>query len=178
MALMRCLIGLLALLTAVSATAADAQVYRYVAPDGTIHYTDKPRDKTSKPVQLPPLQTYKSTGRGNFDIDDIASTPKPQGTAQFALSIESPTPEETYREANPQITLAVSVLPGLISGYGFIYAVNGQAQNEEPIDQTSYAITGLERGSHTLSATLVNPKGDSIATSSVTVHIKPPIVRP
>ena len=166
----------LLLLTTLSASAED-KVYRYVAPNGAIHYTDKPPDKNAKPVELPPLQTFKST-RGTSSAPTSSSTDTPLPPPQFSLAIDSPTPEQTYREVAPQITLSVSILPGLISGYGLVYAVDGVVQNEEPIGQTSYIVTGLDRGSHTLSATLVNSRGIEVASSSVTVHLKPPVVKP
>ena len=167
----------LLLLVATSAFAED-QVYRYVGPDGAIHYTDKPPDKQAKPVQLPPLQTFKSTGTPTSGSAPASEPAKPAGTPSFSLSIDSPAAEETFREVNPDINISVSVLPGLVNGYGLIYAVDGQPQNEEPVSQTSYVVSGLERGSHTLSVSLVNARGETLDTQSVTVHMKPPVVKP
>ena len=58
-----------------------------------------------------------------------------------------------------------------------MYSVDGQAQNSDPVSQTSYTIGGLERGSHTITVALIGPKGEQAAAGSVTVHMKPPIAQ-
>lgn len=173
---MRRLACLLLITTALAAGAED-KVYRYVGPDGAIHYTDKPPTKDAKPVQLPQLQTFQSS-RGTSSAPAVTTTPQRPAAPQFSLSIDSPTPEQTFRDVGAQITVTVSILPGLVTGYGLIYSVDGQPQHEGALGQTSFNVGSLERGSHTLSVSLVNDKGSEVASNSITVHMKPPVVRP
>lgn len=172
---MRSLIYLLLLGLSSVALAAeeDDDVYRYVDEKGVIHFTDKPPTKGAKPLNLPKVQTFKANS-GN----STASTPTPPpAIPQFSLAITSPTPDQTIRDTSTDLNVSVSVLPGLVGGYGLIYSLNGQAQNDTPIDQTSFTLSGVERGSHSVTVALVNDKGDEVASSAVTIHRHPPIVK-
>lgn len=172
---MRSLATLLLVLIAANSFAAESdQVYRYTDAKGVVHYTDKPTTKDAKPVNLPKIQTF----RAGKPPKEISFSDKPGGGATaFSIAFDSPSPEQTYRDAGGSIGVSVSVMPGLIGGYGLLYAVDGTPFNEAPSFSTSVSIPGLERGSHTITATLVDAKRQQQAQASVTVHIKPPTVK-
>lgn len=157
-----------------------AQVYRYTDDKGVVHYTDKPPVEGAKPVQLPPVQTYGAAQPPPGFFGDAPAAAKPAMPAsRFGVSITSPTPEETYRDGSVPIEVAVSVMPGLVAGFGLVYYVDGAAQNPEPLMQTTFALPGLERGSHLLEVALVDADGREAARSApITVHMKPPVVVP
>lgn len=151
----------------------DDKVYRYTDSKGVTHYTDKPPAKNAKPIDLPKLQTYSNTLSGSS-----APAPPPVPLApRFSLAINSPTPEQTFRDNDTQVSVSVTVLPALVSGYGLIYALNGQPQNTEPLNQTSFTLSGVERGTHAVSATLIGLKGEVLASNSVTIHVRQPVAK-
>lgn len=172
---MRTTVFLLLSLLAVNLPAAESEeVYRYTDANGVVHYTDKPPAKDAKPVNLPKIQTYRSgQPPKTFDFSD---TPK-AGAPQFSVAFDSPSPEQTYREAGASVAIAVSVMPGLVGGYGLLYTVDGEPLNEAPSFSTSLSIPGLARGSHVLGVALVDAKRQTQAQASVTVHMKPPTVK-
>jgi hypothetical protein len=149
------------------------KVYRYTDSKGIIHYTDKPPAKDAKPVELPPLQTFPSTGTVNLS----APTAPVKVAQQFTLAITSPTADNTFRDADEAIAIVVSVTPSMPLGYGMTFTSDGAPLHEGVLQQTSFSVAGLERGSHTITATLSDPQGQAVASSSVTVHIKQPQAR-
>lgn len=151
---------------------ADDKVYRYTDPSGVIHYTDKPPAKDSKPVELPRLQTY----RFKKGAPRVTAPPSPPPAPKFELAINSPTPDQTVRSGT-DITVSVSVLPGLVEGYGLVYALDGAAQGEGPVQETTFTLKGAERGEHSITVALVGPNKEELASSSVTVHMLPPTVK-
>lgn len=178
---------LLAVLALASAHPAGAQVYRYVDANGVIHYTDKPPEGTgAKPVPLPPLQTYKAgaapppSAFGSAPAKPAQSeSAQAMPSSRFGVTITSPTPEETFRDGSSDLSVAVSVMPGLVDGFGLIYYIDGAAFNREPLMQTSVSVGAMERGVHVFEVALVDRGGKEVARSApVTVHMKQAVVRP
>lgn len=165
---------LLGLSVATAATAAD--VYRYVDPDGVVHYTDKPPSKDAKPANLPPLQVVAPAVR-----------PTPSGAVNalpeldpplVELSIASPAPEQTFRGDDRRLLVNVQTNRPLPDGYGLLYMLDGSPQNRTATRALSYTLEGVERGEHLISVAAVDNRGREVArTAPVIVHMKPPTVQ-
>ncbi len=168
---MRILLVLLLLLPSL-AVAKDA-VYKWVDENGVVHYTDKPPTENAKPAKLPPLQTYKGGTNPNltkFQKQEV------KGTAGYAqIQIVTPSRDETFRGGERVVPVAVMVTPQLTEGQRLVYLLDGTPQST-PTTDTSFALTGVDRGSHTVTVSLVDANGTELASSSgVTFHMKPPI---
>jgi len=170
---MRILLASLVMLLAGAAAAADP-VYKWVDENGVVHYTDKPPSENAKPVKLPPLQTYKGGTNPNLSkFDKGPQGGKAAGAAQ--IDLVTPAPDETFRGGERTVPVAVVVTPQLKEGQRLIYLLDGTPQ-ATPTTDTSFAFTGVDRGTHTASVTLVDEAGNPLATSkTVTFHMKPPI---
>ena len=93
-------------------------------------------------------------------------TPKP--IPQYTIKIISPKPDETFQNSAQSITITVTVTPELEPEDKIIAFVDGNAVGE-PIHSTSIALPWLERGSHTLQAKIIQPKGRGAATDVITI---------
>lgn len=172
---MRTLIAVLVLILATPALADE--VYKWVDENGVVHYTDKPPSRDAEPAKLPPLQTYKGgTAPDLRKFDKGPQGGKPAaGAAQ--LQIVTPSRDETFRSAERTVPIAVMVTPSLTEGQRLIYIVDGKPVSM-PTADTSLALTGVDRGSHSVVVTLVSEAGEEIARSQpVTFHMKPPTAR-
>lgn len=173
---MRTLLLAFLFLTTISASAA---IYKWVDEKGVVHYTDQPPTQNARPANLPPLQTYKEGTKPKLE-----SLAKPGGNAGQpaaavpALKITSPAPEETFRgDAERQVPVSVQLSQVLGDGQFLMYHLDG-ADQSGPTPNTTFTLTSVERGAHTVSVSLVNAAGRELARSeSVTVHMKPPIVK-
>ncbi len=176
---MRIVMLLLCLFATALPAQAEDPVYRYKDANGVIHYTDKPPSKEAKPVTLPHLQTYKSQPPPKAKPATAAKSgpaPTPPAPVGFSVSIESPTPDQTLRDNSGEIGVSVSVMPGLVGGYGLVYALDGKAQGGA-VQETTYSIKGVTRGTHSVSVSLVGPDNKPVASNSVDVHVMPPMVK-
>ncbi|MDB5987544.1 MAG: hypothetical protein JWR16_2597 [Nevskia sp.] len=153
----------LALLSLLLTTVAQAEVFRWTDKDGVVHYADKPLVPEARPAALPTLQTYQ------------AGSPPPLIGAQPAaagISISAPAAETTIRDADGKLTIEVAATPA--AGQGVIYYLDGAAQNSTPTPSTALLLSRLQRGTHTLSAALVDAGGRELARAApVTIYVKP-----
>ncbi|MCK9194239.1 MAG: DUF4124 domain-containing protein [Nevskia sp.] len=164
-------IATLIILAAV-ALPASAEVYRWTDAKGVVHYTDKPPAADAKPVELPPLQTFSAGPAAAPSAPDTAAAPVPTH-----IAITEPTPAATIRD--PEGNVSVVVDGAVDSGQGLIYLLDGKPQNAPPTPSSAYLITGVERGEHQISASLVDANGHELArAAAVTIFMMPsPVIR-
>ncbi len=157
---------------------AKDRVYKWVDKDGVIHYGSQPPTKDATPVKLPPIQTFKG-GTAPPNLNKFAK-PGAAGAAApgGAINVEVVTPsrEETFRGGERVVPVAVMVTPQMGEGHKLIYLLDGTPASP-PTPDTSWALTNVERGSHTVSVTLLGAAGEELATSNpVTFYMHPPTV--
>lgn len=169
---MRALVLMLVLGLSTASFAKD-EVYKWVDDKGVIHYTDKPPTEDAKPAKLPPLQTYK--GGTVPPINKFEkSTIKGAGNAA-QIQVVTPSRDETFRGGERVVPVAVQVTPQLAEGQKLVYLLDGTPASP-PTTDTAFALTGVDRGSHVVSVSLVDASGEVIASSpGVQFHMKPPI---
>ena len=156
---------------------AKDQVYKWVDKDGVIHYGNQPPTRDATPAKLPPIQTFKG-GTAPPNLNKFAK-PGAAGAAPgvaFSVDIVTPSREETFRGAERVVPVAVLVTPQLGDEYKLIYLLDGTPASP-PTSDTSFALTNVERGAHTVSVTVVGIAGEEFANSnSVTFYMHPPTV--
>ncbi len=157
---------------------AKDRVYKWVDKDGVIHYGSQPPTQGATPAKLPPIQTFKG-GTAPPNLNKFAK-PGAAGAAApgGAINVEVVTPsrEETFRGGERVVPVAVMVTPQMGEGHKLIYLLDGTPASP-PTTDTSFALTNVERGSHTVSVTLVGAAGEELANSnSVTFYMHPPTV--
>lgn len=165
---MKAVSAVLALLLALPA---QAQVYRIVNPDGSVTFTDQPQ-QGAEPVKLPPVSTYPAPRAAA-----PAGAP-PQGgqdadTGYNRFEVISPEPEATIRDNEGNVSLQLRVDPPLrvADGHRIQYMVNGVDQGE-PSSHPGVTIHNVDRGSHSLSARLLDADGNTLMTTpAVTVFV-------
>jgi len=154
------------------------QVYKWVDKDGVIHYGNQPPTRDATPAKLPPLQTFKGgtapPNLNKFAKPGAAGTAAPGGAIN--VDIVTPSKEETFRGGERVVPVAVMVTPQMGQGLKLIYVLDGTPASP-PTSDTSFALTNVERGAHTVSVTLVGAAGEELANSNtVTFYMHPPTV--
>lgn len=167
---MRLRMALIFLATATAAPAGD--VYRFVDQDGVVHYTDRAPTPDSEPIKLRPVQTVGAPA-------PAVSSPDPTQAAspKIGVSIVSPAADETLRGDDHVLAVGVRLDMPLPQGYGLMFLLDGSAWNPEPSRSLTYTFDNVERGSHLVSATVVDAEGHEVGRAApVIVHLKPPTV--
>lgn len=172
---MRVLPTLMVLLPLLGLLPASAEVYRWTDSRGVTQYSDKPPSDSVKPAQLPPLQTYTPAAPPTTSAT-AASSDKPIADGKPPpIRITSPTPDETIRDTGGRLGVTVDVT--LKSNQGVLYFLDGAQQNPVATPSTAYLFEAVERGEHTITATVVSADGKELSRAApVTVHVKPPMV--
>ena len=161
--------GYLLILLAVTAR---AEVYKSVDANGEVIYSDVP-SVGAKRVQMPELPTYTPAPL------PVVASPAPDATTQAvadtysAFSLTSPGNEETIRGTAGMVKVSVALDPALRAEKGdrIQYLLDNRPHGE-PVDRLSTSFDNVDRGTHTVSAAVVDDSGKPIIkTSPVTIYI-------
>ena len=164
---------LTAIILGLAMSTAQAKIYKWVLSDGTVIYSDKPQDgEGGEEVELSPLQTYSApptqtggAGGQGEEADDAAD----EGYKEFLVS--NPANDTVVRDNGGNVSISLSILPGLKDGHTVDIIVNGQVLGSGR--SGSLTLTNLDRGSHTVAAAIRDAAGQEVArASSITFHLK------
>lgn len=158
------IIGLLCL-----ATAAQGAVYRWVDKEGNVVFSDRPQPGAEE-VRVPTPSLYEAP-----------RLPAPAGGAPSAASgprysqvaVILPENDATIRDNTGQVRVEVRVVPALDSRAGdrVLILLDDQIQGG-PLATTRVTLAGVDRGTHTLQARVVDADGaELLASGSVTFHM-------
>lgn len=147
---------------------ATSGVYKWIDPDGTVHYSDTPKPGAEE-VYVPPPQTY--TPAPLPPGTPLQETPEPAAEyTQFAIA--TPEPDESIWDNTGAIPVSFSLTPDLKTeqGHKLVVMIDGKAQ--EPVQSTSTTLENVERGSHSLQGQIINAAGKVLISSpTITVHL-------
>jgi hypothetical protein len=152
----------------------QADVYKTINADGEVVFTDVPT-AGAEPVKLPGLSTYKPApavvqhGRalvaGDAEDDD-------EGPYE-SLKVTAPEDDATIWDNQGIATLSLALEPALLtkSGHQVQYFLDGKAYGK-PLPRLSRTYRDIDRGTHTLSAAVVDVEGNAVISADpVTVHL-------
>ena len=146
-----------------------AEIYVWTDENGNKVYGDEPqKSDQAKPVKVEPL-TILSFPK----IADKEAVDAPQNTinSYTAFSIISPVNDETIRDNTGSVSINLSSEPTLAEGHKIQIFLNG-APYQSPQSSTSFTINNVDRGTHTVSAQLIDPSGKGVMqTQGITFHL-------
>ncbi|MCW9058762.1 MAG: DUF4124 domain-containing protein [Gammaproteobacteria bacterium] len=152
---------------------AQAEVYRIVNPDGSVTFTDQPQQGAEK-VKLPPVSTYPAP-RVSAPVQASSDQDEESTDAGYnSFVVTEPAPETTIRDNQGNVSMQVRVEPALRveQGHRIQFMVDGVDQGE-PSTNTGATFQNVNRGSHSLSARLIDAEGNTLMTTPpVTVFVR------
>jgi hypothetical protein len=87
-----------------------------------------------------------------------------------SVAIVQPANEETVHDNEGNVSVQVAVSPRLAPGDRIVLLLDGRPVSQQP--GTTLALSGVERGTHTLQAQVVDTNGATLAASQlVTFHM-------
>ncbi len=143
----------------------SAEVYRSVDEDGNVVFSDKP-GPGAEAIELDEVQTIKVPPPPRMDF-----SPKKKPSQRYTeVAIQSPQNDEAIRNDGGDVTVNISVKPGLNANDSVVLYLDGRE-----IDLgggLSKAFSGLDRGTHTLRAVVKDANGKELKSSSTsTFHL-------
>ncbi len=142
---------------------AGVKVYKSVDGDGNVVFSDSPGNNAEE-ITLQPTQTYRvSEIPERAPVDDLPSEDNDR-QAYETITIVQPSPEETIWDNQGNLSVAVSVVPGLQSGDTLEIFIDDKKQGQSQ-EATMVQLTGILRGEHRVFAQIVDGSGNIIASS-------------
>ncbi|MCL5043588.1 MAG: DUF4124 domain-containing protein [Gammaproteobacteria bacterium] len=166
------------LLTGLLAFGAQAQIYSWTDADGNRIFSDKPHPGAetiqlgpTNTVEPPPAPAMRDTSRNASESNERTSAPYQH------MSITSPADDEAVRSNDGDLTLRVAFDPPLSSNHLLRAEISGELSSQgipgTGQAETSITLSNLDRGTHQISAVVVNARGEELQRSSpITVHVQ------
>ncbi len=149
--------------------AARAQVYKWTDEYGNVHYSDQPHETTDKPIDMPESMIYKAPPKPRINLDKPKT--KPVYKAYQTFKINSPQNDGTVRSAPGTLSVAMQISPALRSNHEVVVMLDGKQVAKGK--STSISVSNVDRGTHSLSAKIVDAAGKAVVSSStITFHMK------
>ena len=157
-------------------SAASAQAFRHIGPDGEVYFSDTPAPG-SEPVNLAPPQTVTlpSPARRAAERKAVgtAGEPKDPGGSYAQFTIVKPSNGQGVRANGGSVTVYLSLQPALMPGHVIELAVDGE---DGPLikagDTLNINLHNMSRGSHTVSARVKDEAGRQlIETGPISFYV-------
>ncbi|HSS65092.1 MAG TPA: DUF4124 domain-containing protein [Gammaproteobacteria bacterium] len=158
------------LVLALAATSAAAEIYKWILPDGSVEYSDRPPVEGAKKVELRPLVTYTpSVNSAPSETTETEIAEEADGYDSFTIT--SPANDSAIRDNAGNVTLNFSIVPTLIEGHGIDIFVDGRKFGRSTAAVVT--LSNVNRGSHQIYAAIVDDSGTEVArTGTITIHLK------
>ncbi|MBS0366077.1 MAG: DUF4124 domain-containing protein [Proteobacteria bacterium] len=149
--------------------AVAATVYKWTDENGVVHYSDQPHPNAQK-LHIEGAQTYKA-GTIPVTSDSGVAAPAAPGPAYQGCNIIQPADDETLSNIDA-LNITVRTDPVLRAGDQVFLSMDGQALNGGAPTGTSFSISPVDRGTHTLQVLVRGSDGSLLCQGpSVTVHV-------
>lgn len=153
---------------------AIAEVYRSVDENGNTVFSDQPFGNAER-IDLPEASTYSpvvvpveesaddAEAAENTSSEDDNKLPAPD----YQLQIASPQDDEAIRVNDGNLTVNIQIRPALSQKRGDLIQLRMDGRPYgEPRAGLSFNLPNLDRGTHTLSAVVMNANGEELAQSA------------
>jgi Domain of unknown function (DUF4124) len=155
------------LLLLLLAASVQADVYKSVNEQGEVVYSDQPTPNAQR-MKLPELPTYKAP-----PIPGFSSTPesKPAAASPYkSIKIVAPENDATIRDNQGVVRVEVALSPPLMTkaGHKIQFYLNGEPHGI-PVATTSISFSNLDRGTYTLTTSVMDTEGAVLSSSDPVV---------
>lgn len=153
-------------------------VWKWVDKNGVPHYSDQPVPGAVR-IDLN-VQTYQSSEAAIAPTSRSApqQTPAKAPVAYNVIEIWKPADDQAIIATGGQVSVSVRVEPDVQAGHSLRLELDGVRVSEPDSRTTAFDLKEIPRGTHTLSASIVNRTGETLAVSTpVKFHVIQPTVR-
>lgn len=151
---------------------ARAEIYKYYDAEGNLVLSDTvPKDNPELAEKLKPrpIMTIPAMApdRRRMPVP-VATKAKASAAEEYVIVIQSPANDEAYPRGSGPVALGVSVSPGLAAGHRLEFLLDGQPA----ADLARIEPDQMDRGSHVLTARVVDSAGTVLKVAEVTFHVQ------
>jgi hypothetical protein len=162
----------LALGLAASAVQA-AVIYKWVDPDGVVHYSDQASPGAEKIYTSSSTSAAGAATRPSGSPQAQQQSPQASGLGYSEFAITAPTGDQTFF-GDDVVFVNLNLVPSLRGNHGIIWHLNGK-QLDAPPNPVAFALPHLDRGTYTIAATVTDQNtGEAQSSNSVTFFVRQP----
>ncbi len=165
------------MLLATSIIAQTTLIYKWTDSSGNVHFTDKPQPGAEE-IKLPAAQTYSSPQTKNTSPSNgqAQQSTEEKPNHYENISIVQPSDQETIRNTQGTISVILDIKPKLMPGDN-VQMIFDDSLVGQPEATTVIALQDVTRGSHTLTAQVMDSQGNILTKSAmITIYMMPPRV--
>lgn len=164
---------LLTILMGVFSLSVMGEVYQWQDADGKIHFSDQPR-RGAKTIEIEQPGAHPGEA-GQTRVITRAVEPGAEQRPEYrSFAIVKPALKDTIFDQNGNVEVTFELSPALGIRRG--HRIRVHLDNQKALVTTSllkYKLTNLSRGTHKITAMVVNAQGKVVSeTSSVTFHLR------
>lgn len=168
---------LLSLSLLVLCASVNAEVFRQVGPDGSVTFSDtstpgaeRVRVAPAQTVTLPAAPPRATATEQSGGSTETTAEPVP---AYESFTILEPSNDQGVRANDGNVTVSLSLRPGLAPGHKIELVLDGQDGGTVYSGSSlTFNLTNLSRGTHTVSARVKDARGEQlIETGTVSFHV-------
>ena len=150
--------------------AAVAEIYKSQDEKGEWVFSDRPSPSAER-MKLPPLSTYTPTVKST--PPDADRKEQPQSLYKVMLLVE-PKNKSVIRDQRGEVGVSVDLDPLLNSQLGHkIQYYLDDTPHGQPTESSRHRLENVERGTHTLGASVLNDTGGVLITATpVTIYVR------
>ena len=164
------------LLLSWATTSGAMNAWRWVDKDGGVHFSDQPTPGADKDqIKAAPKPGSVVTPLRPSPSASESEDPAPDANFQYTrCAVSGPSKDEVFQSVDA-VTASFQLLPGYRAGDRIEALLNGQPVTTWPDTATRFSLTGLARGTYTLSFRVIGPDERTLCTAvPVEFHVQQP----
>jgi hypothetical protein len=162
-------------MAAAAYAAAGTTTYRWVDADG-IHYSDQPHPGAEQ-ITLSRAPVYSSGQDQSPPAASVRPSHAANDAAEFrydSCAVVQPAQDQVLVNVH-SVTISVQANPPKRSGDRVVLSLDGRSVEPESNDQQDFSFTAIDRGTHTISASIRGADGSSLCqTAALSFHVRQP----
>jgi hypothetical protein len=161
---------------AISLAAFSQEIYRWVDKDGIVHYSDQPGSDKAELISVVEPNAYDSAdtapAESSGGSSDDSGSNAPEANPYTSLSITSPEQDQVFFGADAVVSVQADLSGMLQPDHQVMFFLNG---NRRPAQGLSLDLSGLDRGTYFLRASILDQNGKPLISSQQTAfHVRQP----
>ena len=165
---------MLLLLVFVVTSATAETVYKTVDEHGNVIFTDK-QEEGAEEIHVEEAQTISNPHAGDYRHRPYQKKRKP-AVRYSAITISAPANDSVVQGNEGNVSISVATTPNLRSGDQIEISMDGGKVASG--SASSYTVSNVARGTHTLIAKIVGRDGKTLTASSpITFHLQRQVIK-
>lgn len=158
-------------------TSLAAKIYKTVDKDGNVVFTDVPPKDKSTAIEVETGNNYTPPATDR-PVAAPRETPaqdddEAEAIAYTGIAIVSPDNDAAVRENSGNLTVALQIQPNFNPASGHVVQLIMDGNVVKTAPATSFTLANIDRGTHILTAQLIDPQGQVLAaTPPTTFHMQ------